>query len=371
MSADIVVGKEYTRYGLASTGKVKKWIISVHECDDGSAVIMMQNGYTDGKLATSARLIEAGKNLGKSNETSPLEQALSEAASRIALKHRQGYRETEKELEDLPIGPMLAKTFDPANPKVEFPCFVQPKLNGVRCLAHRVDNNTIEYRSRLGKEFTTLHHLDKALLDVMAVGEVFDGEVYVHGWSFQKIVSAVKATNEDTPMLSYHIFDMVSEITPFHMRLERLYRSLNPTEEPGCTCMVPTDEVSSIEELLDKHVEFSTAGYEGTIIRDPYACYAVGQRSAALQKYKDFVDSEFTISDYKIDAEGGIVFKCLYNDIGDTFDARPTGSLEQRKEWASRGVDYWRGKLLTVKYQNLSEDNCPIFPVGLGVRDYE
>ena len=96
------------------------------------------------------------------------------------------------------------------------------------------------------------------------------------------------------------------------------------------------------------------------------------KRSYNLQKYKFFTDSEFEIVDFK-EATGNdigtIVFICQ-TDKNDIFEVRPQGTREQRKEMFEKGKSYI-GKMLTVKYQELTDDGKPRFPVGINIRDYE
>ena len=89
-------------------------------------------------------------------------------------------------------------------------------------------------------------------------------------------------------------------------------------------------------------------------------------------KYKDFIDEEFVIvggHEGTGDDIGTVVFDCRTKD-GKIFAVRPRGSRELRREWMT-DIEKIIGKELTIRYQNLSEDNVPIFPVGLAIRDYE
>ena len=52
------------------------------------------------------------------------------------------------------------------------------------------------------------------------------------------------------------------------------------------------------------------------------------------------------------------------------FNARMMGTLEERKTIFTNKQRYI-GKMLTVRYQQLTEDGVPRFPVGVAVRDYE
>jgi hypothetical protein len=66
--------------GEATTGKTKMWSIRVTE-RDGCGVIETTHGYVDGKKQINEKIIAEGKNIGKKNETTPLQQAINEARS--------------------------------------------------------------------------------------------------------------------------------------------------------------------------------------------------------------------------------------------------------------------------------------------------
>jgi hypothetical protein len=68
----------------------------------------------------------------------------------------------------------------------------------------------------------------------------------------------------------------------------------------------------------------------------------------------------------------GEVITITFDDNGRTIKqtARPRGTVKRRQEMFD-GLHHLIGKLLTVRYQELSEDGIPIFPVGVAVRDYE
>ena len=118
-----------------------------------------------------------------------------------------------------------------------------------------------------------------------------------------------------------------------------------------------------------KHVE---DGHEGTMIRDKDSVYEVGQRSNYLLKFKDFQTEEFEIVGAKTghgrDADS-VVWVCKTRD-GQQFTVRPEGTIAQRaKQYKNR--EKFMGKMLTVRFQNLTALGVPRFPVGVVVRDYE
>ena len=108
------------------------------------------------------------------------------------------------------------------------------------------------------------------------------------------------------------------------------------------------------------------------MVRNHKGAYALGKRSANLQKVKTFLDAEYEIVGYEQaigNDVGTVIWKCK-TGTNQEFAVRPTGTREQRREWFTNGGSY-SGKMLTVKYQELTDDGIPRFPVGIAVRDYE
>ncbi len=371
-------------YAKASTGKIKTWQIAVTKEEDGTAVIWTNHGYVDGKMQLKPKPIKVGKNIGKKNETTPYDQALSEALSAHKKKIEQKKYITEIPTDDNEPDiylPMLAKKLKES--WVKFPVMTQPKLNGVRCLAKKIDELTIDYRSRKFKSYNdTLGHLTPFLLEMMRVDEIFDGEIYFYGFTFQQIVRRVKKMREDTHLLQFWVYDVADE-TQQAIGRNMLYQTRIP-DDHSHIIKVPTTVASTMDEIQINHNQNVGLGYEGTIVRNPEAMYKFDFRSSDLLKKKDFIDKEFVIIGGKAeivaetDEESGaiteqhaVVFECqLDDDSGNTFEVRPRGSVEQRVKWFNELEDI-KGKDLTVRYQERSEDNVPIFPVGIVIRDYE
>ncbi len=365
-----------TIYGLASTGKYKVWSASVTNVPEG-AILTVTHGSEGGKQTTTSRTIREGKNLGKSNETAPYQQALLEATALRQKKLDKGYRTTKAELvadhEATNRLPMLAHKYTDRQHTLVWPAFVQPKLNGIRCLIERV-GDTIQFYSRGNKQFTTLGHLTAHCLRVMRPGDIFDGELYNHGdITFQELCSLVKDTSPTeekrqrcAAMIQFWNYDRCI-LEPFSVRRTLLL----PTEGPVRS--VPTYAVESHADVVRYHAQFVADGYEGTMIRsggdEPYRFQ---YRSPSLLKYKDFVDEEFTIIDVKEGdgkAVGQAIFVCRVG-TSQTVNVRCKGTDGSRREqWGNRAQ--YIGKRLTVRFQNYSDDGIPVFPVGVAIRDYE
>jgi DNA ligase-1 len=52
---------------------------------------------------------------------------------------------------------------------------------------------------------------------------------------------------------------------------------------------------------------------------------------------------------------------------GKEFSACPKGTIEEKKYYFEHSNDFI-GEMLTVQYNNLTEDGIPQFPIGLGFR---
>lgn len=380
--------KEFPRlYAKASNGKIKFWEVQAFgtgENLDNPAEVRIRYGYVDQDPDLNqhtCRKIPQGKNLGRANQTTPFQQACLEAESLWNKKQDKKYVE-DKSGESNLLLPMLAHDYKKRGHNIDWEAgaFVQPKLNGVRCLSTRVGKNTMLYKSRGGKTYETLGHLDDLLLSFLRVGETLDGEIFTQDLTFQEICSAVKGVKTqkvDSTQLQYWFYDIILPDQPFYERLKEMNRRANatlswPSKKLSELVFTPTHECSSEGKMREYHAGFVDAGFEGTIIRNAKGIYRCDFRSPDLQKYKDFIDAEFKIVGAKEGIgkdEGKVTWICLLPN-GNTFDCRPRGTDEERKRWWENREQFF-GKKLTVRYQNLSDDGVPIFPVGINIRDYE
>jgi len=367
-------------FGLSRVGKVKQWQVSVSENEDKTANYTIEHGYVDGKIQSNTKIIRKGKNIGKSNETTPFEQAYSEAQSNWKSQRDQNYELTHPDPNIIPrhILPMLANKYSPKKPNIKFPCYGQPKLNGVRCLnimAPRFD--TPVFSSRNAKIYETLSHLvdEKDVIHrLVRNGIMPDGEIYKHGWTFQKIIKAVKEFKEYTPQLDYWLYDLATFDPKFQeeydVRLQTLERVCKQSNLQ--VKLTPTVLLKNHEEVVEWHNKWVQEGFEGIILRNVKGQYLYQYRSSNLLKFKYFFDKEFNIigSDQGTGLEEGCVVWICENEEGREFRVRPKGTREDRRQLFI-DTEKYIGEPLTVRFQERSEDNVPIFPVGIAIRDYE
>jgi len=357
-------------YTLSKTGKKQYWSVAV-ENKDKYAVLIIKYGFVDGKETISEKNITKGKNIGKANETTPYEQALSEATTKWNNKKKLNYNETLNEKTTNPNGvilPMLALDFNKRSKDIVFPTFVQPKIDGVRAIL-----NNKQLQSRKGKFFS---HMGLILNELKDTNLILDGELYSTSLTFQRVTGLINKETLDEKDLSdlkkivYIVYDIILPID-FQDRYEKLttlfaknnfkYIKLNKTE----IC-------KSIDDIPSFLAEYIEEGYEGLIIRNMKGKYQIKHRSKNLQKLKLFVDSEFKIIDFSQGEgkeKGLVVWKCVTKENKE-FNVRPIGTYEERAKLFKNGGEYIGG-YLTVKYFEETDEKIPRFPVGISIRDYE
>lgn len=203
------------------------------------------------------------KNIGKSNETKSKEQAIFEMESKIREKLTEGYFYTIKECEtEEVILPMLAKSFDDEKHKIDWNnCFIQPKLDGMRCLAHIKSNGNVTLISRDGKIITNMEHI---MDDLSSIGEdiILDGELYAHGLTFQENMKLIKKWRTNTSeLIKFHVYDIINDLPFKDRKIREFIKDLNTCQE------VSTYEIINKEKLDYFHAINISEGYEGSIIR--------------------------------------------------------------------------------------------------------
>lgn len=366
-----------TLYAKPSSGdKVKVWKLNV--IDQGTkAIIKREHGYDGFKQTTSEKVITAGKNIGKKNETTYLQQAIQEAESLFKKQREAGYSETKQATAAIAL-PMLALDYNKRGKSITSRFALQPKLDGIRLLCR---HDGLMY-SRTGKPIDTVTHIQKEIATLFAhiPYEHIDGEFYSHDLPFEEISGIFrkkKLSEEDIKKMAtvqYYIFDAFSNNDAFETR----YKQLRDAFKKGNYKTIVLVETQFYEKedkggiVKRQHDEYVQNGYEGLMIRNSDSGYSVGFRSKDLQKYKEFQDEEYTIvgGDEATGNDAGTVIFICENKQGQQFHVRPRGSRQLRKHWLDCLSSYV-GKQLTVRFQEYSELGIPRFPVGIEIRNYE
>lgn len=363
-----------TLFKKSSKGADQFWEISV----DGSTIITRW-GQVNGKTQETRDVITEGKNLGKKNETTPAQQALSEAQSQWEKKLKKGYVQSlndarEGKVDDIiegGIAPMLAHRFDEHGHKLKYPCLVQPKLDGHRCLAV-VGEEGVTLWSRTRKPINSMPHIVKAVEALgLAIGTVLDGELYSHTHKdkFEELSSFIRSSQpkDGHEVIEYWVYDYIDNNNhPQQTRTMYLLPALSGDIKP-LVC-VPTFEATSEDEALAYFQGWLTDGFEGAIARNRDGLY-VNKRSYDLLKIKEFQDAEFKVigvEEGRGKLAGHAIFVC--ETAGGQFKAKMKGETAAlKKYWDDPSLAV--GRYLTVQYFGLTKDNIPRFPVAL--RFYE
>ena len=375
-------------FKVHSSGKVGDWTITVTDNNDGTAtMVRAATKVLGGKPVETPTNYTQGKNIGRANETTPLEQAISEAKSRYQKQLDKGYvieqpEEGAKVTNSLGfIKPMLAQPIEKVN-GWDYPVYASPKLDGHRLLATVKDGEVVLY-SRAGKLVDCEHIREELQKTYEAApslwrGLTLDGEIYCHGETLQKISSLVKKPQEESKRLKYHLYDAIlsnqNDGDNYYQRLHLITRIANFCET-SIADVTPTFNLHSEDELNKFHAENLSAGYEGTMVRWGNFSYEDGKRSKSLLKKKDFQDAEFKILSVKqgkpkILPDGTqlelAIYVCECN--GEEFEATAPGTMyEKHDAWVNR--EQAVGKPLTVKFFNYTPSGVPFLPVALQIRE--
>lgn len=356
------INKFDTLYKTDSKNKIREWNVEVVDLND-HAEIIVTHGAEGGQMQQKVTKIWEGKNIGKKNETTYYEQACLEAQSKINKQKDKGYSLTGEKI----FIPMKAKKFREHQKKVIYPCYVQRKLDGFRTTLHWNEQfNNVIALSYNGKAWKTVDHINNCVSDFLKNNPnlILDGELFTTEISFNKICSSVKRDepNEESLKAEFHCYDIIDKNNkdlPYSKRMKLV------PDLPKPFVKVESYLCASEKEIFDKHEEFVENDYEGSIIRNLRGIYETGAKSSNMFKLKNFEDAEYKIIDKKLDKNNECVFVCLDEKINEEFDCKPEGTHEER-------VAYYKedniGKMLTVRFPELTERGVPRFPVGVGIR---
>jgi len=307
------------------SGAIQTWAIETQ-----GSTIKTHWGQVGGAIQDTAETIKEGKNVGKANATTPVQQAEAEAKSTWELKKKKGYVEDMTHavagkvdaIIEGGIFPMLAHTIEKRGKDLKYPCFVQPKLDGHRCIAI-CKNGKVTLWSRSRKPITGVPHIIKALESIGGfVGENFilDGELYNHDYrfNFEELTHFIRQQKPIAghEVVQYHIYDL-----PIHEDYEERLKILKnfffnvPPHRETPLRFVETNDVVNEKEMMCNYDNFIEKGYEGAILRNAKGLYK-NKRSSDLLKVKQFQDEEFEVIEVvegkgKLVGHGIFICRCI------------------------------------------------------------
>lgn len=285
--------------------------------------------------------------------------------------------------------PMLAVAVEDVS-KIKYPVLASPKLDGIRCVI--LDGKALSRSLKPIPNAYIRNYLERLNINGM------DGEIMIPGKNFNEIQSAVMS-EEGEPNFEYHVFDLVSpkldifEDHPFAYRYGFMSSEVKYTQSARVKS-VKHKQINNVEELLAFESECVSSGYEGVMIRDPKGPYKFGRstlKEGYLLKLKRFHDSEARIIGFTERMHNGN--EAFTDELGHTkrssHKANKTGTnmlgafkvVNYNGEFEvgtgfteAQRIEYWLkqkeldGKDIKFKYQELSKDGIPRFPVFLGFR---
>jgi ATP-dependent DNA ligase len=375
-------------FGKDIKGKIKTWNLKVERYKNYSVIVTLY-GYN--RLIETRRQVNSGKNLNKSNMTTHFTQAIAEAKSKWTKKRDieqfspktqnvgEGVDQLNTLIENtnlsceivLPVLPMLAQDYKKQKNKVIFPCYIQPKLDGMRML---YNTTTGKITTRQGKEYNIVKESGKLYeeLQKLPKGLILDGELYTNKLNFE-VLGVLRKTKKLTKeelvnlqKIEYHIYDIINTEDIFEQRNKNI-QNLNLKRDTYASNVrssfekliyVDTYQVNNENEIKEYHTKFLESGYEGTMVRNKNSLYKTKQRSSDLLKYKDFMDGEFKIVDFTFEKDtsgqnDNLIVWIIEVSDNVLCNVRPQGTKDERKELYKKCIDdfdQFKGRYLWTKY---------------------
>ena len=291
--------------------------------------------------------------------------------------------------------PMLAYPVSDKPINYEDKVFMQPKLDGVRCviqyenrplknvddLSGQLTENVVVAYSRTGKEWKNIDHILFNLKPWFQLNTnvILDGELYNHDLKddFEKIISLVRRQKPDdidmlesADLVQFHCYDIIDETKTFEERNTFIKQTVPRNH---CIKHVDTLTVWNKDEAQSIHRSNLKKGFEGSILRtnDTYAC----KRSHNLRKFKDFSDAEATIIGY-LDGKGkrtGTLGKfIMQDDEGIEFGCPPgKGYTYKDLKIMLDNIGDYIGQRATFTFFERTKAGSYRHPLFKCIRDYE
>lgn len=330
---------------------------------------------------------------------SPLEQKWTERIIRQDLRLSIGPKDINKALGEEVIfkfEPPLAKQFKELK-SLKGKWYVQPKMDGGRCIAVVSPKGPVRLKSRTWKEwgnvFDPIRRSLEEWRDMVKLKETIcvDGELVVFKgkrMDFQAIQRLFHADDGRKPNgeLKYIMFSAVPEREYMHptkpysewlcnlrqtfgMDLPRNLQTVD-TYLPTSGLMNPVENPDQkfLDDLAEKFVE--KLGCDGAIIRRADAVPRL-KKTSDITKIKPFEDAEATVVD-KIEGTGWLegslgALVCQLKD-GTRFKMGTGEGLDKQLRQELWDDPNTVGSLVNFKYQRLSDDGVPILITYRAIR---
>jgi hypothetical protein len=435
---------KYPTLFIKDKGRLRVWRANVKAIHDDlgneTGLIKIEYGLYGGKITVKTTFVTEGKNLGKSNETNPYDQACLNVESIIRDQRNDGYRSFEdydievKHVDDPELlkvhnfqnglaylntntGHLMSKqqalaflydnlpeikldNYDNMKPMIlhhlrlttydkdsisykkskvpKFPVFVQPKKDGVHCLARPTGPDNTKWRlfTRQGKESLVKGGEDWSdicpqivqALEALNWNKPINGEVYKYGLDLGTITDSCKKADKHSQFLQLHIFDIVDLTKKQSERYDdigNLYMKIRILGLEEILDVIPTDIAYNWNDLLRFEKKWLEHGEEGIVVRNFDGMYEPGTRSADVLKLVRFDSCEVEIVDIvsmENEPTHGM-FVCKVNDPIDLdhayFNVTPSEFDHHARQHLLIKKDEYIGRFLTINHRGFTRYNVP------------
>ncbi|MFA5024282.1 MAG: hypothetical protein WC523_04960 [Patescibacteria group bacterium] len=188
--------KAITLYQKTKLGKTQVWSISVVEKGkSGFPEVVIKYGQLDGKMQTTFDIIKEGKNIGRSNETTFIQQAYLEMERKVTKQKEDGYKESIDEVN-------TEETIDFSKPMPKCLCFYKPKnkIEDAKLAKLEKSKNAILTLKRDGQMFVARSSSDFGT-------EIWSRKMDLSTDKFPHVKEALKDIPNKTILLGEMIFE--------------------------------------------------------------------------------------------------------------------------------------------------------------------
>lgn len=329
------------------------------------------------------------------------EQVKLQYAAKLKEYKDKGYKELDKSIDEYSeddlrsiigkdvtgqsgvVKPMLAKQADKiTNTKVfDKDYYASRKIDGLRCLIYLGDDGKLHTSSRGAMNYDAamceiIRHPVLVKLFKANPWLIMDGECYKHGYTLQQLngIARTQVVATDYDILQFYWYDIVDTNRTFEERLGRmeaikkaLKLGFDPEKEFGEDDLriqfVPQEPITGWDNMIQKHNQYVSEGWEGLVIRSKDATYGPNKRTNDMIKIKMYRDDCFKVVGYELGLRGSedMVFIMEMPD-GRTFKAKPFGDRAQKQEYVDNFDTYYNNRIGECKFFYYSDDGIPLQP---------
>ena len=352
--------------------------------------IYTEYGVMKGKTTLSEpTIIDIGKNLNKKNETSIITQSLIHMRNLYLKRIKSGYM-LDLNKTDNNIYPMALHEYKKFKRYVKYPCYIQPKLDGIRITATiNQETDDVKLLSRRLNDIYGFDNIKNEVNEILKDNKnlILDGEFYNHDMNLQQISGIVRHQDVDYELknqLYFYIFDCIdleNNLT-FNERYNMLISLFKKTKHLKFLILTETILTNNEKESDILYNSFISKKYEGIIYKNLDATYEYSNikeiRSYQFLKRKLQHTDEYQIVGFEQGIKGkdvGAIIFIMKTPNGHEFKSVPNMTLDDRKTMynlAKQKFDkLFKNKMATISFDDYSKDNIPLRSKFITIRDYE